>query len=97
MHDIVTDKIVWFTHRTKHGPGGNWLDTSGRAEGDMLSELLTKARSEEFVISQLIIDHDTSSSNIAYEHFPDILITYYGKHTVKTFHNDLLKIKSNVL
>ena len=25
MHDIVTDKIVWLTHRTKRGPGANWL------------------------------------------------------------------------
>ena len=31
MHDIVTDKIAWFTHRTKHGPGANWLGTSGGA------------------------------------------------------------------
>ena len=23
MHDIVTDKIVWFTHHTKRKPGAN--------------------------------------------------------------------------
>ena len=51
MHDIVTDKIVWFTHRTNFGPGANWLGMSGGAEGDMLSELLTEARFEGFVIS----------------------------------------------
>ena len=94
MHDIVTDKIVWFTHRTKRGPGANWLGTSGGAEGDMLSELLTEAKSEGFVISQLVMDHDTSSSNIACEHFPEIMITYCGNHTAKTFHNDLMKIKA---
>ena len=93
MHDIVTDKIVWFTHRAKHEPGANWLGTSGDAEGDMLSELLAKARSERFVISQLVMDHDTSSSNIACEHCPDILITYCGNHTAKAFYNDLMKIK----
>ena len=94
MHDIVSDKIVWFTHRTKRGPGANWLGTSGGAEGDMLSEILSEAKSEGFVISQLVMDHDTSSSNIACEHFPDILITYCGNHTAKTFHNDLMKIKA---
>ena len=48
MHDIVIDKIVWFTHCTKHGPGPNWLGTAGGAESDMFSELLTEAKSEGF-------------------------------------------------
>ena len=48
MHDIVTDKIVWFTHHTKHGPGPNWLGTAGGADSDILSELLTEAKSEGF-------------------------------------------------
>ena len=91
MHDIVTDKIVWFTHRTKRGPGADWLGTSG-GTSDMLSGLPTKAKSEEFVISQLVMDHDTSSSNIASEHFPEITITYCSNYTAKTFHNDLMKI-----
>ena len=63
MHDIVTDKIVWFTHHIKHGPGANWLGTSRGAEEDMLSKLLAEVISEGFVISQLVMDHDTSSSN----------------------------------
>ena len=60
----------------------------------MLNDLLGLTKSEEFVISQLIMDHDTSSSNIACEHFPDILITYCGNHTAKMFHKDLMKIKA---
>ena len=48
MHDIVIDKIVWFTHCTKHGPGPNWLGTAGGAESDMFNELLTEAKSEGF-------------------------------------------------
>jgi len=24
LHDVATDKIAWFTHRTKHGAGANW-------------------------------------------------------------------------
>ena len=39
INDIVTDKIVWFTHRAKCGAGANWLGTSGGAEGNILSEL----------------------------------------------------------
>ena len=48
MHDIVIDKIVWFTHCTKHGPGPNWLGTAGGTESDMFNELLTEAKSEGF-------------------------------------------------
>ena len=73
------------------GHHSNNSSTTVRAS-DMLSGLLTKAKSEEFVISQLVMDHDTSSSNIACEHFPKITITYCGNYTAKTFHNDLIKI-----
>ena len=89
MHDIVTDKIVWFTHHTKRKSGANQLGNSGGAESDMLSELLTESKSEGFVISQLVMDHDTSSSNISFEYFTEIMITQCGNHNAKMFHNGL--------
>ena len=97
IYDIVTDKIIWFSHQTKRGPDANWLGTSGGAESDMLNDLLSQAKFEGFVISQLIMDHDTSSSNIACEHFPDILITHCSNHTAKTFHKDLIKSRQFVV
>ena len=39
INDIVTDKIVWFTHCAKCGAGANWSGTSVGAEGNMFSEL----------------------------------------------------------
>ena len=65
------------------------MGTSGGAESDMLSELLTESKSERFVISQLVMDHDTSSSNISFEYFTEIMITYCGNHNAKMFHNGL--------
>ena len=94
MHDVVSDRIAWFTHRTKCGPGANWQGTSGGAEGDMMDELLKDAKRQGFTISQIIIDHDTSASTIATNHFPNVTITYCGNHTAKTFHGDLNKIKA---
>ena len=62
IHDIVSYKIVWFSHQTKRGPGANWLGTSGGAEGSMLNDMLDdQAKAEGYVVSQLVMDHDTSS------------------------------------
>ena len=50
LHDVESDRIAWFTHRTKRGKGSNWEGTSSGAEGDMLDELLHKVKSKEYNI-----------------------------------------------
>jgi len=94
LHDHSSDKIAWFAHRTKRGPGANWEGTSGGAEGDMLRTMLEDVKAKGFVVRQLIMDHNTSGGNIAGSVFPDVRIIYCGNHTAKTFHRDLMKIKS---
>ena len=94
LHDVESDRIAWYTHRTKRGKGSNWEGTSSGAEGDMLDELLRKVKSEEYVINQIIMDHDTSANAIVCTHFPDIHITYCSNHSAKSFHYELSKIKS---
>ena len=79
-HDIESDRIAWYTHHTKHGKGSNWEGTSSGAEGDVLDEQLRKVKSEEYVINQIIMDHDTSANAIVCIHFPDIHITYCSNH-----------------
>ena len=94
LHDYSMDKIAWFAHRTKRGPGANWQGTSGGAEGDMLRTILEDVKAKGFQVQQLIMDHDTSGGNIACSVFPEVRITYCGNHTAKSFHRDLMKIKS---
>ena len=93
LHDVATDKIAWFSHRTKRGTGANWEGTSSGAEGDMLREILDDVKAKGFSIKQIIMDHDTSAGNIVCTSFPEVRITYCGNHTAKCFHNDLTKIK----
>ena len=40
------------------------------------------------------MDNDTSGANIACSVFPEVRTTYCGNHTAKSFHRDLVKIKS---
>ena len=94
LHDVSTDIVTWFTHRTKRGPGPNWQGTSGGAEGDMLQEILESTKGKGFNIKQLIMDHDTSGGNIAVDSFPEVQISYCGNHSAKSFHNDLTKLKA---
>ena len=94
LHDHSSDKICWFAHRTKRGKGANWQGTSGGAEGDMLRTILEEVKAKGFEITQIIMDHDTKGGNIACTVFPEVTITYCGNHTVKSFHHDLMKIKS---
>ena len=65
LHDHSTNKICWFAHRTKKGPGANWQGTSGGAEGDMLRTILEEMKGKGFEVTQIIMDHDTSGGNIA--------------------------------
>ena len=94
LHDVSSDKIAWFSHRTKRGTGANWEGTSSGAEGDMLREILDDVKAKGFKIKQIIMDHDTSGANIACTSFPEVRITYCGNHTAKAFHSDLTKIRS---
>ena len=94
LHDVASDKIAWFAHRTKRGSGANWEGTSSGAEGDMLREILDDVKAKGFIIKQIIMDHDTSGVNIACTSFPEVRVTYCGNHTAKSFHSDLAKIKS---
>lgn len=93
LHDYSSDKICWFAHRTKRGPGANWQGTSGGAEGDMLRTILEEVKAKGLEVTQIIMDHDTSGGNIACGVFPEVTITYCGNHTAKSFHHDLMKIK----
>ena len=85
IHDMESDRIAWFTQRTKRGKNSNWLRTSAGAEGDMLSELLCKVKAAKFYMSQIVMDHNTSANAIVCSHFPDIDIAYCGNHTAKSF------------
>ncbi len=55
LHDYSTGNIAWFTHRTKRGPGHDWIGTSAGAEADMLDELLGKAKVAGFSVKELIV------------------------------------------
>ena len=88
LHDHSSDKICWFAHRTKRGKGANWQGTSGGAEGDILHTILEEVKAKGFEITQIIMDC------IACTVFPEVTIPYCGNHTVKSFHHDLMKIKS---
>ena len=61
IHDFKSGDIMWFTHRTKRGPGHNWEGTSGGAEGDMLG----------FSIKEIITNKDSSTNAIFCRHFPE--------------------------
>lgn len=61
LHDFETGGIAWYCHRTKKGAGHNWEGTSVGAEGDMFDDLIGKAKSAGFVVSEIITDKDSSS------------------------------------
>ena len=101
MHELL--HVPWiipitlnrYTHRTKRGVGHNWDGTSASAEGDMLSEILQNVCKEGFVLSELVVDKDSSTNAIYCRHFPEGTITYCSNHCSKTLHQDLQKIKQN--
>ena len=76
LHDVMSDKTARFTHQSKRGIGSNWVGNSSGAEGDMLRTMLNDVKESGFQITQLGMDHDTSSSNIACTVFPEIQIKY---------------------
>ena len=62
----------------------------------MLRTILEDVKANGFQVQQLIMNHDTSGGNIACSVFPEleVRITYCGNHSAKSFHCDLMKIKS---
>ena len=94
LHDVASDEIAWFSHKTKRETGANWVGTSSGTEGDMVREILDDVKANGFTIKQIIMDHDTSGANIACTSFPEVRVIYCGNHTAKSFHSDLTKIKS---
>ena len=60
----------------------------------MLRSILEDVMAKGFKVSKVIMDHDTSGGNIACSVFPEVRIQYCGNHSAKTFHRDLVKIKS---
>ena len=85
LHDVYSDRIAWFAHRTKCGKDSNWQGTSSGAEGDMPSEILGKVKDKGYSINQLVMDHGTFANTIVCFHFPGFHITYCGNHTAKSF------------
>ena len=96
LHDVMSDKIAWFTHQSKRGTGSNWVGTSSGAEGDMLHTMLDDVKESAYQIIPLVMDRDTSSSNIACTIFPEIHITYYGNHCQNILQRSC-KLKGNTL
>ena len=93
LHDMSSNKIAWFSHRTKRGTGANWQGTSSGAEGDMLIKILHDVKAKGFTIRQIIMDHDTSG-DITCTSCPEVCITYCGNHAAKAFHSNLTELKS---
>ena len=93
LQDYSTGNIAYFCHRTKKGPEHNWSDISGRAEADMLDELLGKAKEDGLVVQEMVTDKDTSINATFCRHFPEGTVTYCSNHCAKTLHKDLEKIK----
>ena len=60
----------------------------------MLRTILEEVKAKGFKITPIVMDHDTKGGNVACCVFPEVTITYCGNHTVKSFHHDLMKIKS---
>ena len=87
--------MVRFKHRTKRGPHHNWEGTTGSAEGDMFDEVLKEVSAAGFVLSEIVVDKDSSTNAIYCRHFPEGTITYCSNHCSKTLHKDLQKIKQN--
>ena len=62
LYDYSTGKVAWFAHRTKRGPGHNWLGTSAGTDTDMLDELFGRAKGEVFTVKELICDKNSATN-----------------------------------
>ena len=75
LYDVVSN--LHGSHIDVKRIGLNWVGTSSGAEEDMLCYILDDVKESGFQITQLVMDHDTSSSNIACAVFPEIQITVW--------------------
>ena len=50
LHDYSTNKIAWYAHRSKRGPGANWQSTCSGPEGDMLRMILEEVKASGFQV-----------------------------------------------
>ena len=60
----------------------------------MLHTILEEVKAKGFEVNQIIMDHNTSSGNIACSVFPEVRITYCSNYTPKSFPHNLMNIKS---
>ena len=94
MHVGKTGNIISYAHRTKRGQGTNWEGTSGRAEGNMLNEILADLiGKDKMMIAKAVLDKDAACHEVLLSRSPETDIVYCGNHTAKTFHADLEKVK----
>ena len=94
MHDAKTGNLIGYALRTKRGQGANWEGTSGRAEGNMLDEILKDLiGKEKMTISKAVLDKDAACHKVLLSRSPETDIVYCSNHTAKTFHADLEKVK----
>ena len=77
LHDVSSDKVAWFSHRTKQGPGANWEGTSSRAEGDILREILSDVKARGFTIKPKYNERNILATRIALNrHVRRILLSF---------------------
>ena len=93
LHDYATGNIAWFQHHTKRGSGHNWEVTSGGSESDMFDSILREVWQSGFVVKEMVTDKVFSVNVIYCQHPPEGTITFGSKHSAKTFHKDLERVK----
>ena len=59
----------------------------------MLNSILEKVVKEEFNLSEIVTDKDSTMNSIYTTHFPEGVITYCSNHSAKTLYKDLSRIK----
>ena len=84
LYDVSSNKKPGFHIGQSEG-----LEQTGKGDHlalrDMLREILDDIKAKGFTIRQIIIDYDTSETNIACSSFPEVHITYCGKSHSKGF------------
>ena len=61
----------------------------------MLDVILKEVKADDFVITEIVTDKDTSSKSVYLEHFPEGTVTYCSNHCSKTLYRDLQAIKQS--
>ena len=74
LHDVYSDRIAWFAHRTKRGKDSNWQGTSSGAKSDTLSEILGKVKEQGFSIMKWL-----KSVGVKYKAWHEKICTHFKK------------------